>query len=168
MKTLFSILTLLSVAFGAHAQQGGGFVTGPSRFNLLTNQTTWMNVSSNGGTVAANMPLTQAPWVQVGGIGFGVGIKAYATNAALTTNVWFTIALSADGVNEITNTSLSVVYLPRGTATNTYYTNFVLNTSATLGNIVAARVKNVMSTNGEVGSALSGNLFVEKFYLNTR
>ena len=164
MKPLFGILAMVALVFSANAQ----FVQGPITSRLITNQTTWMNVSSNGGTVAANLPLTQAPWITVGGTGFGVGIKAYATNAALTTNVWLTIALSADGVNDITNTTLTVCYLPRGTATNTYYTNFVLNTSATIGNIAAVRVKDIMSTNGIVGGSLAGNLFIEKLYISTR
>ncbi len=164
MKTILSVLTLALLAFSANAQ----FVQGPARYNMLTNQGTWMNVSSNGATVAAGLPLTQAPWIPVGGTGFGIGLKAYATNAAATTNIWFTVELSGDGVNAITNNTLSVVYLPRGVATNTYYTNFPIATSATLGNIAAVRLKDVMSTNGIVGSSLAGNIFFERIYLNTR
>lgn len=164
MKTLFAIVLTGLMALSARAQ----FVQGPSRFNMLTNTGTWMNVSSNGGTVAANFPLTQAPWIPVGGNGFGIALKGFATNAALTTNIFFTIEFSADGVNAITNTTATVVFLPTGVATNTYYTNFPIATSVTLGNIAAARLKNIMSTNGVVGGSLAGNMFFERIYLNTR
>lgn len=165
MKTILGILIAVLTSAAAYGQ---GFIQPPSRYNMLTNVGTWMNISSNAATVAANLPATQAPWIPVGGTGFGVGIKAYATNAAFTTNVWFTLQLSGDGVNAITNTTLTVCYLPRGVSTNTYYTNFPISASATLGNIAAVRIKDVMSTNGEVGTTLAGNLFVERIYINTR
>jgi hypothetical protein len=164
MKKYILIVCLLFAVFSANAQ----FVSGPSKFSMITNAGTWTVAASNGATVAVNIPSTQAPWITVGKDSFGVYVKAYATNAAHTTNTWFTLECSADGVNAITNNTLTVCYLPTGVATNTYYTNFVISTSALLGNIQAVRLKNVMSTNGVIGSSLAGNLFVEQFRLNTR
>jgi len=166
MKTLLKMLVLMT-AFAAvtvHAQ----FIQAPTRINAITNAGTWVIAPSNGATVAVNVPVTQAKWVPIGLQGFGVTIKAFATNAALTTNCWFTLEFSSDGVNAITNNNVTVVYLPTGVATNSYHTNFATSTSALLGNLAAVRLKNVMQTNGVVGSSLAGNLFVEKFIISTR
>lgn len=163
MKTLLSIAATLMFAVMAQAQ----FLS-PSQFQAITNSGNWLITPAAGGSPATNVALAQAPWVPVGGVGFGVAIKSFATNAALTTNVWFTLEFSADGVNAITNNNVTVVLLPRGVATNTYYTNFVLNTSATIGQVASVRIKDVMQTNGLIGSSLAGNLFVEKFLINTR
>lgn len=140
----------------------------PTQYSAISNATTWAVIPAAGGSAATNMSLAQAPWVPVGGQGFGVAIKSFGTNAALTTNVWFVLEFSADGVNAITNANVTVVQLPTGVATNTYYTNFVLSTSATIGNVASVRIKNVMQTNGLIGSSLAGALFVEKFLINTR
>ena len=159
-----ALLALLALPLLAPAQ----FVSGPAKFSVITNSGTWTVPASNGATVAVNIPLAQAPWVTVGASSFSVAIKAYATNAAHTTNTWFVLETSADGVNAVTNNTLTVVYLPTGVATNTYFTNFYILTDALRGNIQAVRLKNVMSTNGIIGSSLAGNLFIEKFFINTR
>jgi hypothetical protein len=166
MKTLLKTLAVIAafVAISAQAQ----FIQAPSRYSAISNASTWTVNASNGATVAVNVPLAQAPWVPIGGQGFAVSIKAFATNAALTTNCWFTLEFTSDGVNAITNNTVTVVYLPTGVATNTYHTNFATSTSALLGNLAAVRIKNVMQTNGVVGSSLAGNLFVEKFTISTR
>ncbi len=169
MKTLLSSIAAVLLFVGvASAQISGGPVAGPVVYNAVTNVGTWAIAPAAGGGVSTNVPTTQARWVPVGADGFGVGIKSFATNAALTTNVWFILEFSNDGVNAITNNNVTVVLLPRGTATNTYYTNFVANTSATIGNVGAVRIKDVMQTNGLIGSSLAGTLFVEQFYINTR
>ena len=156
------LLTLVT----APAQQ----VSGPVVKSALSNAATWTVFGSNGATVAQNIPALQGRWVPVGANGFAVAIKAYATNAALTTNVWFTLEFTADGVNAITNNNVSVVYLPTGVATNTYFTNFYTPTDALRGNVAAVRIKNVMQTNGLPSGAapLAGNLFVEKFQILSR
>lgn len=164
MKTFISLIALLGIVAGAQAQ----FIQGPAQFRAITNAGTWTPGASNGGTAAVSLPLAAAPWVPVGANGFAVTIKAYATNAALTTNVWFLIESSADGVNAITNNVLTVAYLPTGVATSSYHTNFVTSTSALLGNITAVRLKSVQQTNGVIGGSLAGNLFVEKIIISTR
>lgn len=169
MNRLRSFLTVALVATAA-------LVTVPqaAAADMITNalgSRVWTVPASNGATVAVNMTAAQAPWVPVGATGFGVTINAYATNAAHTTNTWFTLELgvgSTHGVLAITNNNLTVCYLPRGVATNTYHTNFVLNTSALLGNVTHARVKDCMSTNGVIGGSLAGNLFIREFLLNSR
>ncbi|MEY2409069.1 MAG: hypothetical protein QOF48_1739 [Verrucomicrobiota bacterium] len=162
---LLFILAILSLftPTAARAQ----YVPPVTRWSAITNTGTWTMPASNGATVAVNAPLTQFPWVIVGSSGFGLGIMAYATNAAHTTNTWFTLETSVDGVNAVTNNNLTVCYLPTGVATNTYFTNFQ-TTLANLGNISAVRVKNFMSTNGAVGGSLAGNLFVQKILITTR
>jgi len=161
-------LFLIVLASLAMLPAGAQFIAGANLYNAVTNIGTWEIRPAAGGGVSTNVPTGQARWVTVGKDGFGVAIKSYATNAALTTNVWFTLEFSADGVNAITNNNITVVQLPRGTATNVYFTNFVLSTSATIGNVMAVRIKDVMQTNGLIGSALAGTLFVEKFQITTR
>lgn len=168
MKQLFASLALLSFVATASAQISGGPVSGPTIYSAVTNVGTWEIRPAAGGGVSTNVPTTQARWVPVGPNGFSVYVKSFATNAALTTNVWFTLECSGDGVNAATNNNLTVVVLPRGVATNTYYTNFVTSSSAVIGNIGAVRIKDVMQTNGLIGSSLAGTLFVEQFYINTR
>lgn len=161
-------LAFIFIASNTKAQVSGGPVSGPTIYNAVSNAGTWEIRPAAGGGAATNVPTTQARWVPVGPNGFGVGIKSYATNAALTTNVWFTLEFTHDGVNAITNNTVTVVLLPRGVATNVYYTNFVTSSSATIGNVGAVRIKDVMQTNGLIGSSLAGTLFVEQFYINTR
>ena len=164
MKKLITLIALLGIVAGAQAQ----FIQGPAQFRAITNAGTWTPGASNGATAAVSLSAAQAPWVPVGANGFAVTIKAYATNAALTTNVWFVLESSADGVNAITNNTVTVAYLPTGVATNSYHTNFVTSTSALLGNITAVRLKSYQQTNGVIGGSLAGNLFVEKFIISTR
>ena len=95
MKTFISLIALLGIVAGAQAQ----FIQGPAQFRAITNAGTWTPGASNGATAAVSLSAAQAPWVPVGANGFAVTIKAYATNAALTTNVWFVLESSADGVN---------------------------------------------------------------------
>lgn len=166
MKNL--ILTILIGAFAITAR--AQFVQGPAHFSAITNQTTWQIRPADGGGAATNIATTQATWCQVGGNGFGVLVKAYGTNAALTTNTWFTLeyGVAVSGtIYPVSNSAPVVVYLPVGVATNTYYTNIV-NTTANSGNIDAVRLKSVMQTNGVIGGSLAGNLFVEKFVITTR
>lgn len=162
-----AILTFVFIASNTTGQESGGPVSGPTIYNAVSNVGTWEIRPGAGGSPATNVPTTQARWVPVGRNGFGVAIKSFATNAALTTNTWFTLEFSHDGVNAITNNNVTVVLLPRGVATNVYYTNFVTATSATIGNVGAVRIKDVMQTNGLIGSSLAGTLFVEKFHINT-
>ncbi len=164
MNKILSFLFGLMFAFSVQAQ----FVTGPVPFNAVTNAGTWEIRPADGGGAATNIATAQARWATVGRDGVGVAIKSYATNAALTTNVWFTLEFGVDmgatqGIQPITNNTVTVVLLPRGVATNTYYTNFVATSSATIGNVSAVRIKNVMQTNGVIGGSLAGTLFVEKF-----
>jgi len=163
-----AVLTFIFIASNTKAQVSGGPVSTVTIYNAVTNIGTWEIRPAAGGGAATNVPTTQARWIPVGPQGFGVAIKSFATNAALTTNVWFTLEFSADGVNAITNNNVTVVQLPRGVATNVYYTNFVTPTSATIGNVGAVRIKDVMQTNGLIGSSLAGTLFVEQFYITTR
>lgn len=165
MKTLLTIAALAGLLVSSVQAQ---FVSPVAVFNAVTNTGTWEIRPADGGGAATNVPTTQAKWVTVGKDGFGVAIKSYATNAALTTNTWFTLEFSHDGVNAITNNNVTVVLLPRGTATNVYFTNFVANSSAVFGNVGAVRIKNVMQTNGVIGGSLAGTLFVEKFHITTR
>ncbi len=167
MKTKFKLLAVLGlVAFTAATAQAQ-FVQGPALFSAVTNASTWAILPAAGGGVSTNVPTGQARWCPVGQNGFGVLVKAYATNAALTTNVWFTLETTTDGINANSNTVYTVAFLPNGVATNTYYTNIVA-TTANVGNIAAVRIKDVMQTNGLVGSSLAGRLFVEKFIISTR
>ncbi len=163
MNKIISLLFGLMLVASVQAQN----IQPPTPKSAVTNAGTWEIRPAAGGGVSTNIPTTQANWCVVGRDGFGVAIKSYATNAALTTNVWFTLEFTADGVNAITNNNLTVVLLPRGVATNTYYTNFATGPGATFqathGNIAAVRLKDVMQTNGLIGSALAGTLFVEKF-----
>lgn len=167
MKTFLAIVSALALlACSVTAQQ----IQGPITLNAITNQGTWEIRPADGGGAATNVPTTQARWVTVGKDGFGVAVKSYATNAALTTNVWFVLEfghVDSTGVYPATNNNVTVVVLPRGTATNVYYTNFTANT-ATYGNIGAVRIKNVMQTNGVIGGSLAGTLFVEKFHITGR
>lgn len=162
------ILAILLAALGANT-----WAASPATpFYALTNRTvTWVVAPAAGGSPATNVPTAQALVVPVGPNGFGVGIKSFGTNAALTTNTWITIEsgiLDSGGTfYPITNNNVTVVLLPRGVATNTYYTNFVMSTSATLGNVTAVRVKDIMQTNGLIGSSLAGNLFIERFWITT-
>lgn len=158
------ILTLLAIVM-LHSAASAQFL---SSYSAITNAGNWLITPAAGASPATNVALAQAPWVPVGGSGFGVAIKSFATNAALTTNTWFTLEFTADGVNAITNNNVTVVLLPRGVATNVYYTNFVTSSSATIGQVAAVRIKDVMQTNGLIGSSLAGNLFVESFRINTR
>ena len=164
MKTLIAILMVLGFVAATEAQ----FIQGPAQFRAITNAGTWTPGASNGATAAVSLSAAQAPWVPVGANGFAATIKAYATNAALTTNVWFVLECSADGVNAITNNNLTIAYLPTGVATNSYHTNFVTSSSALIGNITAIRLKSYQQTNGVIGGSLAGNLFVEKFIISTR
>lgn len=167
MKNLLFILTVfgLFIVANLHAQN----VQPPTIKSAITNVGTWeVRPSANDGNGSTNVPTGQAPWVVVGRDGFGVAVKSYGTNAALTTNAAFTLEFTADGVNAITNTTVVVQVLPRGTATNVYYTNFVTSTSATLGNVSAVRIKNYANTNGLIGTALAGTLFIEKFQFLSR
>lgn len=161
---LATIALIIAVAFPAAAQFGAA----GSGISAITNLGTWAVAPADGGGAATNIPTTQARWVPLGAQGFGVAIKSYATNAALTTNVWITLEFTADGTYAITNNNVTVVLLPRGTATNVYYTNFVLSSSATIGSVYAVRAKNIMQTNGVIGGSLAGNLFIESFLINTR
>lgn len=157
------ILTLLAIMIASNVS-----AQWLQQFSAISNTTTWAVIPAAGGGAATNMSLAQAPWVPIGAQGFGVAIKSFGTNAALTTNNWFVMEFSADGVNAITNVNVTVVQLPTGVATNTYYTNFVSSTSATFGQASHVRIKNVMQTNGLIGSSLAGALFVERFLINTR
>lgn len=166
MKTILSLIAVIGLsATLAHAQ----FTQPPVVRSAITNSGTWeVRPSANDGNGSTNVATTQAQWVVVGRDGFGVAVKSYGTNAALTTNAAFTLEFSADGVNAITNASVVVQVLPRGVATNTYYTNFVTSTSALLGNVAAVRIKNYANTNGLIGASVAGTLFVEKFTFLTR
>ena len=164
MKKIISLIALLGVVAGAQAQ----FIQGPSQFRAITNTSTWSPGASNGATAAVSLSAAQAPWVPVGASGFAVTIRARATNAALTTNVWFVLETSSDGIYANTNNNLTVCYLPTGVATNSYHTNFVTSTSALLGNITAVRLKSYQQTNGVIGGSLAGDLFVDKFIISTR
>jgi hypothetical protein len=178
MKNIFRLkLAAVLVTAGllltlATAQVQAQQVTGPVPKSGITNavnntNTVWQirPAAVNGIT---NVSTAQAVWVPVGRDGFGVAIKSYGTNAALTTNVWFILEFTADGVNAITNNNVTICHLPRGVATNVYYTNFVASTSATFGNISAVRIKSVDQTNGVIGGSLAGTLFVEKFTFLSR
>lgn len=161
------LLTLTTLALFSVASAFAQFVTGPTVSSMVTNTGTWEIRPADGGGAATNIATTQALWQTVGRDGFGVFVKSYATNAALTTNVWFTLEFGVRG-NAITNNNVTVVVLPRGVATNGYYTNFVGSTSATFGNVEQVRLKNVMQTNGVIGGSLAGTLFVEKFQILSR
>ncbi len=167
MKTKFKLLAVLGLLAFTAATVQAQLLQGPAMFSVVTNIGTWAIAPAAGGGVATNVPTTQAKWCQVGANGFGVLIKAYATNAALTTNVWFTLETTADGINANSNTTYTICYLPNGVATNTYFTNIV-STTANVGNIAAVRLKDVMQTNGLIGSSLAGRLFVEKFTVGSR
>lgn len=168
MKKLISTIAIAAFVLAFVTSVQAQFIPGPAQFRAITNAGKWTPGASNGATAAVSLSAAQAPWVPVGAQGFAVSIKAYGTNAALTTNVWFVLESSADGVNAITNNNVTVCYLPTGTATNTYHTNFVTATSALLGNITAVRLKSYQQTNGVIGGSLAGNLFVEKFIISTR
>lgn len=167
MKKLLTLLAVFAIVGIASAQ----YVQGPIVINALTNAGTWTVMPADGGGAATNVPTTQAKWVPVGPNGFGVFIKGYGTNAALTTNVWITLEPGIQRPNgtiwPVSNALPVVVYLPTGTATNRYYTNFA-STTLNLGNISAVRVKSIMQTNGVVGGSLAGALFVEEFNISTR
>lgn len=175
MKKLTFILAAIALAltaFKASAQfsVGGG---SPGVYNALTNAAgvTWEVRPAAGGGAATNISTAQAQWVPVGTFGHGVAIKSYGTNAALTTNVWITMeyGVNINGtVQPITNNNVTVVLLPRGVATNTYFTNFALSTSATAGNVTHVRAKDIMQTNGLIGSSLAGTLFIESFAITTK
>lgn len=164
MKILLTLLAVCLIAIPAKAQ----FNNALSGATAITNTGTWAVAPADGGGAATNISTAQAVWVPVGALGFGVAIKSYGTNAALTTNVWIDLEFTADGTNPITNNNVTVVLLPRGVATNVYYTNFVTHTSAGIGNVYAVRAKKIMQTNGVIGGSLAGNLFIESFRINTR
>ncbi len=166
MKTLLALITVLSLTFAASAQ----FVQGPVIKSAITNLTTLAIPPADGATTGATniTSYTTPNWIPVGKDGFAVAIKSYATNAALTTNVWWLLETSHDGVNPNTNATITIAQLPQGVATNTYFTNIVLSTSAVYGNIAAVRIQKVTQTNGLVGGALAGRLFIEKFNIITR
>ena len=165
MKKLLSTLSVTCFALAIQAQ----FVPGPTIFNAITNTGTWTIAPADGGGAATNVPTTQARTVPIGPSGFGVFVRAYGTNAALTTNTWFVLETSPNGTDWTSNTTLTVVFLPTGVATNQYYTNFNAQTAGlNILNATAVRIKNVMQTNGVIGGSLAGNLFVEKFQINTR
>jgi hypothetical protein len=166
MKFLKITAALFAVATMVQAQ----FVQGPVVRSVITNLTTLAIPPADGATTGATniTSYTTTSWLPVGKDGFGFAIKAYGTNAALTTNVWFVFVTSPDGVLENTNQTITVAYLPLGVATNTYYTNIVTSTSANYGNISAVKLKTVTQTNGLVGGSLAGRLFIEKFYITTR
>lgn len=164
MKNLLTILALVFAGFSAQAQ----FVQGPARASMITNRTDWQvlpGVNGSGGTT--NISTSQALWCPVGPQGFGVFVRGYGTNAAMTTNVIFTLETSADGVNAISNINYDVVFLCAGVATNNFWTNFPPTVNG-VGNISAVRLKSYVNTNGLVGTALAGRLFVEKIAINTR
>ena len=167
MKTYFAIITALTLlALQASAQ----FVQGPVTKSMITNLTTLAIPGADGATTeSTNITTYTTPnWIPVGKDGFGVWIKSYATNAALTTNVWWLLVTSPDGLVENTNQTITICQIPIGTATNTYYTNIVTSTSALYGNIAAVKIKKVTQTNGLAGASLAGRLFIESFKLNTR
>ena len=166
MKALLTFIAVLSIVASASAQ----FVQGPVIKSVLTNLTTLAIPPADGATTAAtNITSYSTPnWIPVGKDGFAIAIKSYGTNAALTTNVWWLFETSHNGVDPNTNATFTVVQLPQGVATNTYFTNFVLSTSAVYGNIAAIRLQKVTQTNGLVGSSVAGRLFIEKFNVITR
>jgi len=171
-KLILSLAVIALTVINASAQfsVGGG---APGVYNALTNAAgvTWEVRPAAGGGAATNILTAQAQWVPVGIFGYGVAIKSYATNAALTTNVWITMehGVNINGtVQPITNNNVTVVLLPRGVATNTYFTNFTASTSATIGNVTHVRAKDIMQTNGLIGSSLAGTLFIESFAITTK
>jgi hypothetical protein len=174
MKFILAILALFAAVLSAQAQ----FIAGPTRVSAITNAGTWAIAPADGGGAATNVPTGQvhATGVTIGANGFGVTVKAYGTNAALTTNTWFVLEATsgtlttASTLAPISNQTYTVVFLPVGVATNVYYTNFDSRSAAliNLGNVAAVRIKNVMQTNGVIGGSLAGNLFVEKFEINAR
>ena len=167
IKFNLALLAALALAFSASAQ----FTIGPNVKSAITNAGTWAIAPAAGGGVSTNVATTQANWVTIGESGYGVAIKSYATNAALTTNVWFILehgVAMGSAIQPITNNNVTVVLLPRGVATNTYFTNFVTSSSATIGNVTAVRIKDVMQTNGLIGGSVAGTLFIENFVITTR
>ena|SRR5437867_865154 len=109
MKKILAALSITMLAFAASAQ----FITGAFGPSLITNTSTLAIAPAAGGSPATNFSLAQCPFVTVGQNGFGVGIKSFGTNAALTTNTWITLEFTGDGVNAITNNNVVVVLLPR-------------------------------------------------------
>lgn len=165
MKKSFSILLLAITCLVANAQ----FVSGPSKFSMVTNAGTLVLMPSIVGAPATNFPNAQVPWVTVGANGFAVWVRSFGTNAAMTTNVVFDLECSSDGVNPNTNMNIAIVVPPKGTTTNTFHTNIVTQTSATLGNLAAVRLRSFANTNGLFGGAsVAGALFVERIAVNTR
>lgn len=171
-KTIFSILAILALLILPRISSAQFTVGGsPGVYNALTNLTTWEVRPADGATAATNISTAQAQWCPVGLAGYGVAIKSYATNAALTTNTWIVLehGVSISGtIQPITNNNVTVVLLPRGVATNTYFTNFVGNSSAVFGNVTHVRAKNIMQTNGVIGGSLAGTLFVEAFVVTSK
>lgn len=164
MKLTISILTAaLLFVCNLSAQ----FVAGPNIKAAITNLPVQI-YGSNGAT--AYVPWSTygtAPSVAIGKDGFGVTINAAGTNAALTTNVFFLLATSGDGVNFATNNLITIAYIPPGTGYRPQYTN-IANTVANVGNATFVRLYTVLQTNGVDGSSLAGSLFVTNFNISTR